>query len=255
MDTSNQVALVMNPLIKFPRLLLRITLLLCITLSTSHSAPAPLTFSIDFSAYALRPVDPSDIYFQNANGTLTLIQFTPKSRSRNYTATLKYDNQTLPFYRKKLTTDGPVIQKIGQVSLSPSHSKVLLIFLQAESSNDVTVYPIEDSAEIFPTGSLRVINITKADIIGQVDDSRVDLQHKQASKPIQLTGKESAVVSIAAKGEERFHLLYKNQIRIRPGCRGILILRPPARKGSLRIGGHLLLDTPNETKNEAPPET
>ena len=147
-----------------------------------------------------------------------------------------------------MAIDTQSITPIGKVSLSTTDTKALLIFLQGDSPNDLIVHSIDDSSRNFPLGSLRVANITEVNVIGKINDSQVAIKHGEASKPIQLGSKESAEISIAAKGDERFHLLYKNRLRITSGSRGVLIVRPPARKGSLRIGGHLLLESPNEIK-------
>ena len=220
----------------------------CASTSQSHSEEASQTFTIDFSTYALRPIDTSNIYFKSANGSLTLIEFNPKSRSGNYTATLPIESGALHFYRKEIASAPQNIIQIGQVSLAPTDTRALLIFQEGDSPNELTIHSIDDSSRNFPLGSLRVANITEINVMGKINDSQITLKNGDASKAIQLGSNGSAEISIAAKGDERFHLLYKNRLRITSGSRGILILRPPTRTGSLRIGGHLLLESPNEIK-------
>ncbi|WP_162029521.1 MULTISPECIES: hypothetical protein [unclassified Lentimonas] len=248
MDTSRKISASMDLRMKYTRHILIVLGSLCAFVSQSHSAEAPQTFTIDFTTYALRPIDTSNIYFKSANGSLTLIQFNPKSRSSNYTATLPVESGILHFYRKHTVSDSPSITPIGHVSLTPTDTRALLIFQQGDSADDLKIHSIDDSSRNFPLGSLRVANITEVNVIGKINDSQITIKNGDASKPIQLGSNGSAEISIAAKGGERFHLLYKNRLRITSGSRGILILRPPARKGSLRIGGHLLLESPNEIK-------
>ena len=116
----------------------------------------------------------------------------------------------------------------------------------------VHAYAIDNSSEHFPQGSLRIVNITGLETIGCINTNELNVPNGTASQAILSAHSETLDISITAKSNQHHHLLYKNTLRITSGSRGLLILRPPTRKGSLRIGGHLLLESANEFKAATP---
>ncbi|MFW6218082.1 MAG: hypothetical protein ACOC4K_03705, partial [Verrucomicrobiota bacterium] len=176
------------------------------------------------------------------------LEFKPKSRSAKYEATLQVKDPILEFFRghpnQDKTIPGPE-NLLATVQLDPGHRDVLLIFQKngrARSSPNYSVIAIEDTRQAFPPGRLKILNTTGVEILGSVNGSRFRLPDKQISSSVSLP-EESARVSIVAQGASRYHLLYRNTLQVDARSRALLILRPPSREGSFRIGGHLLLDS------------
>ncbi|MEN8662587.1 MAG: hypothetical protein ACN4GF_03335 [Lentimonas sp.] len=221
---------------------------------TTAAATQPTTYSITFSSYALRPVDTSNLYYADAPQSLTKIEFRKKSRSNHYKATLQSEDGYLRIYRKNATSGNKAVPAlVGRIRINPTIAPQLLLITQGSdrTSDTINAYAIDDSQSNFPKGSIRLVNIAGVDIFGKISTEQITLVNGGISQAFKEDSSESLPISIAAKGNNRYHLLYKNNIRITSGSRGLLILTPPAREGSIRIGGHLLLDSPNEIKQSS----
>lgn len=228
-----------------------IALLLIATISVTNASPA--TYSITFSAYALRPLDTSNLYYQEVGEHLTKLEFRKKSRSDHYKATIQVDDGLLRIYREQATNEAPHLRvPIGQVHIKATDAPLLLLLTQdsSEENDKISVYAVNDSITNFPQGSLRLVNISGANTLGKVGEAKFSLNNGGISQAFKQGNKENIDISVVATGNNRYHLLYKNNIRITSGSRGLLILTPPTRKGSIRIGGHLLLESPNEIKEK-----
>jgi hypothetical protein len=218
---------------------------------TTASAAQPASYSVTFSTYALRPLETANLYYADAPESLTKLEFRKKSRSDHYKATIQSEDGTLRIYRKNPTSEnGTPPTLIGQIRIEPTNAPLLLLLTQgSDHTNDtVNAYAIDYSQNNFPKGSIRLVNITGVDVFGKIGTGQITLKDGSISQAFKEGSREAFEVSIAAKGNNRYHLLYKNNIRITSGSRGLLILTPPSRKGSIRIGGHLLLESPNEIK-------
>lgn len=215
----------------------------------SAANSTPETYSIDFSAYVLRPLDSSNLYYKGNDQNLIKLELRKKSRSDYYKATLQIGDETIRIYRKQMAvTDKPEYQLVGQARIPPTNATQLLLLTQNKHSGDslLNAYALDDTVASFPPGSLRLINITGANIFGQIGQYQLTLKNLESSEAFRNGKKNTFDISIAAEGGNRYHLLYKNDIRITSGSRGLLILTPPIRKGSVRIGANLLLESPNE---------
>lgn len=214
---------------------------------------SPASYSVNFSVYALRPLATNNLYYQDSPESFTKLEFRPKSRSDIYQASIPSHNQSLRIYRQTISTNGETnYQLAGQTTLPQSQTPWLVILTNNPSdSNTIKAYAVDDSSISYPKGSMRLANITGVEVVGKINDASVTLPSSQISQAFHGGSREAFDIAIAAEGNSRYHLLYKNTVRITSGSRGLLLLTPPVRKGSIRIGGHLLLESPNEVKTAA----
>ena len=221
-----------------------------LTVATA-SATQPASYSVTFSTYALRPLKTKNLYYADASKSLTKLEFRKKSRSDHYKATIHSEDGYLRIYRRNTTSEkGATPILVGQILIKPTSAPLLLLITQgSDHSNDtINAYAIDDSQSNFPQGSIRLVNIAGVNVFGKIGTGQIALENGDTSQAFNEGSRDTLDISIAAKGNNRYHLLYKNNIRVTSGSRGLLILTPPSRKGSTRIGGHLLLESPNEIK-------
>ncbi len=218
--------------------------LIAVTTESAESASEPTSYSVTFSTYALRVLETENLYYADAPGSLTKLEFRKKSRSDHYQATLQKADGTLRMYRR----NGPSAKKmsailVGQIRIDPTDVPLLLLITPGNDRtvNTINAYAIDDSQSNFPTGSIRLVNLAGVDVLGRIGSEQITLGNGGISQAYHTESQQFLDISIAAKGNNRYHLLYKKNIRVASGSRSLLILTPPARKGSIRIGGHLLL--------------
>ena len=208
------------------------------------------SYTVKFSTYALRPLDTSSLYYLESPGSFTRLIFRKKSRSVLYQANIQTKDSSLHIYRKRQRpNEAAEYLPVGLAKVPQGDAQWLLLLTSDPADPDrVRAYAIEDSATNFPKGSIRVANITGVVTVGEINSTTISIPNGTITKAFQSGSGETFDIAVAAKGSNRYHLLYKNSIRITSGSRGLLILTPPIRKGSIRIGGHLLLESPNEVK-------
>jgi hypothetical protein len=249
MDSAHQsiatTALVMKFITYFWMMLITVT---------TVAAAKPVSYSVTFSAYALQALKTTNLYYADAHNSLTKLEFRKKSRSNHYQATIQSDDGTLRIYRQSGTSaekKPPTL--VERIRIEPSKVPLLLLITvdNVRTQDAINVYVMDDSQHNFPLGSIRLVNITGIDVYGKISTALITLQHGGISQAYNQASPQPIDVSIAAKGNSRNHLLYKNHIQITSGSRGLLILTPPAREGSIRIGGHLLLDSSNEIEESS----
>ena len=217
--------------------------------AVTASAVEPASYSVTFSTYALRAQDTANLYFADAPESLTKLEFRKKSRSDHYQATIQSEDGTLRIYRRDPTSakkTPPIL--VGRIRIEPSNVPLLLLLTpDGDRTNDtINAYAIDDSQHNFPQGSIRLVNITGIDVFGKIGTAPMALKHGGISQAYNDGSRQPLDISVAAKGNNRYHLLYKNNIQVTSGSRSLLILTPPTREGSIRIGGHLLLESPNQ---------
>jgi hypothetical protein len=223
--------------------------MLLITVTTAAAKPA--SYSVTFSTYALQALKTTTLYYADTPNSLTKLEFRKKSRSDHYQATIPSDDGTLRIYGQDATTakkTPPIL--VERIRIEPSKVPLLLLITpDNDRTNDtIKAYAIDDSHHNFPLGSICLINITGVDVLVKVGTALNALQQGGISQAYNEASRQPVDISVAAKGNNRYHLLYKNNIRITSSSRGLLILTPPIRTGSVRIGGHLLLDSFNEVE-------
>jgi len=213
------------------------------------SAVEPASYSVTFSTYALRVLDTANLYYADAPQSLTKLEFRKKSRSDHYQATIQSEDGALRIYRKDTASTKEMPPTlVGRIRIEPTNVPLLLLLTSdSDRTKDmINAYAIDDSQHNFPQGSLRLVNIAGINLFGKVGTSQIALAHGGISQAYNQESPAPLDISIAAKDHHRYYLLYKNNIRITSGSRSLLILTPPARKGSIRIGGHLLLESANQ---------
>lgn len=222
-----------------------------VTAATAQSPSAEGSFTYTFSAYCLKPLDREGLYFRDASGQYTQLELEPKTRSKLYEAKVLYESPSLSFYRKQKTVNGEELMRlVAEQQVKAGIDRCLLIFYISRSSRtepggdlpEFRVVEMNDSKSVFPEGSIRLLNTTGVNVVGNINGNRFELGRDESSQPIQKLSTSKAQVSIAARGKERYHLLYKNLIPVSEESRSLLIISPPAREGSLKIGGRLLVD-------------
>jgi len=213
------------------------------------SAVEPASYSVTFSTYALRILDPANLYYADAPHSLTKLEFRKKSRSDHYQATIQSEDKTLRIYRKDTASAKEMPPTlVGRIRIEPTNVPLLLLLTpNSDRRNDrINAYAIDDSQRNFPQGSIRLVNLAGVDVLGKVGTAQIALEHGGISQAYNPASWAPLDISIAAKDHNRYYLLYKNNIHITSGSRSLLILTPPTRAGSIRIGGHLLLESPNQ---------
>ena len=213
------------------------------------------TFKVAFRVYGIPSGDFKNIGFSPDAKKFNSVPFKAKQRSTQFEATLSSENPVLAFYRKQTTAleqpDAPVFSKVGSVRLESGMQDVLLIFIPnpADDSNQkFLIHKVPDSKNAFPTGSLSILNLTGTEIIGKFHQTNVKLKSGFCSPAGALSAEGQTFVQIAVPSPSGYHMVYRHHLRIHPEKRALLILSPPARRGSLRIEGHLLMESPSPEK-------
>jgi hypothetical protein len=103
---------------------------------------------------------------------------------------------------------------------------------------------MEDSLQELKVGTVKIANLTGAEIIGSINGEIIKLATDQASESFKLNSNKRISLAFAAASATRHHLLYKNTLTLNSQARSLLILRPPKRSGSVKIQGQLLIEYP-----------
>lgn len=199
-------------------------------------------FTQYFTVYGLHPGDYSDIRYQGADGKLMELNFKRKSRSLTYEAKILRADPVLRFFRSTNSGSATEVKEIAHLRLNKSAYKLLLIFLPEKAAKDVAlrILPIEEGTQQSLAGTVRIFNLAGVTLYGLVENERFRLEHLECGQPINLGKDNRGEFSIVAEGSTRYHLVYKNELKVDDESQALLFLTPPYRKGSLRIGGHLL---------------
>jgi len=221
------------------------------TTSTAQSLPKEGSFNYRFSVYCLKPLDREGLYFRDASGQYTELELKLKSRSEVYEVKILYESPSLRFYRRQGTDNGDEsMLLVAERQVQAGIGRCLLAFYKTRPPGikqegdfpEFRVVEMNDSKSVFPNGSIRLLNTTGVNVIGNINGNRFELGQDESSQPFRGLSSAKAQVSIAARGKEKYHLLYKNVIPVSEDRRSLLIISPPAREGSLKVGGRLLID-------------
>jgi len=201
-------------------------------------------FTQHFTVYGLHPGDYSDIRYQGADGKLMELNFKRKRRSLTYKAKILRADPVLRFYRSASSESATEVKEIASLRLNESAHKLLLIFLPEKAAMDgaLSILPIEEGAQQALAGTVRIFNLTGVTLYGIAENERFRLEHLDCGQPINLGKDNRGEFSILAEGSTRYHLVYKNELKVDDESQALLFLTPPYREGSLRIGGHLLYE-------------
>lgn len=113
-----------------------------------------------------------------------------------------------------------------------------------ELKNTWMVIPLDDSADVFKAGEIRVINATGFNLEGMVGTNRVSLGFG-ISDTFRIDNNSGWLdLGFAIKVRENYELVYGNRLQFDRDSRSILILRPPRRERSIKIATYFLEDNP-----------
>jgi hypothetical protein len=208
--------------------------------------------NVEFRAFNLRPGNFSEIYFYDSKNQISPIEFKKKSRTDLLTSRVNIEDNFLRFYLPNASQDLSEAMEpsvIASVWINPAWQTPLLIFSDRSDGDEIrySVTAIEDSFQRFQIGSVKLVNLTGANVIGSLDGEIIRLMNDSASEDFKLPANERIEVAIAAQALTRHHLLYKNTLSLNKKTRSLLILRPPKRSGSIKIQGQLLIEyDPND---------
>jgi hypothetical protein len=222
-------------------LFLSLSLFSCLSLVEAQNKEV---FRFEFSVYGLRPGDYSNIYFEDARGKPTPVEFQRKRKSDRYQAEILPEKPILRFLRREDKNEA-IYEEISVVALDQLPDEPLLIFApikQTNSNGEFKIISVENNASSAEAGTLRVLNLTGVTLIGAIDRKRFELPAFTSSPAFDCVQNGSADVSIVAEGSSRYHLVYRNNLSVDRESRAILFLTPPFRKVSLKLGGQMLYE-------------
>ncbi len=164
------------------------------------------------------------------------------------------------FFREKPNPDPalpPIRIPVGSVNMNIKNpvKEALFLFLPVAQESDsllggdlpgpkYKVYTLDDSLRAFPRDSLIVFNATGANLFGQVV-GREMLVPDGATGPFDLSRNFTAAFAIQTRDGPK--LVFENVLQFSGEQRVIFMLRPPKRRGSLRIQAFAIpesLDSP-----------
>lgn len=198
----------------------------------------------EFSVYGLRPGDYSNIFFEDARGKPTPVDFQRKRKSDPYLAEVLPEKPIIRFLRRENNSEG-LYKEISFVQFDQMPNEPLLVFApikQPSLKNEFRVIPIEDKENTAEAGTIRVFNLTSVTLIGSIDRKRFEIPPFTSSSPIDCSQSSPADISIVTEGSSRYHLVYRNDLTVDRESRAILFLTPPFRKVSLKLGGQMLYE-------------
>ncbi|MBC2600652.1 hypothetical protein [Puniceicoccus vermicola] len=200
------------------------------------------SYEFEFRVFGLHPGNYKGIYYLNPDGDPEALQFDRRQRSVFYHFRADFPVQPLRFFR--IIDDGGegYFQTVAEITPNPSWSEVLLLFTDPPQSEMLKVYPAEDDEEEFPFGSLRVINLTSIPLGGSIDKQTENIAPGQWTDAFSIQRPGKVDVLFAAATSDSVHLVYRKSMPLWKDSRTLLILRPPARSGSIRIGATTLQD-------------
>lgn len=220
------------------------------------------TLKLTFSVFPLDSGNWTGIFFApkgEPSKEIKEVFFNRSERSITY----EYKGPSpLVFFRTTQNEEGETLyQPVASVSFPPEPTKqnVILFFEPQKEKKDgpydVSVMP--DQGTEFPKHSIVFFNTMDVPFIGMLAEHRLMLP-PGTSEVFDVSGflSKDVPIILAIRNDEDLHLVARNQIRFSPERRTLMILRPPKRKGSLRIRTQRLTEfTGKRGEDEPPPET
>lgn len=198
---------------------------------------------IEFKAFNIRPGNFSNLMYYDADKELQTVAFKKKNRTERMRSKIDTESNRLIFYLKNAALEKPT--PVASTWVDPEIQTPLLIFTDRSSEHlrKYSIVVIEDALSIAPVGSIRIVNLTGIKIVGSIDDKIIKLKNSSVSKSHLFAKNNRVRVTIASKNRTQFYLLYRNTLSLNANARSLLILRPPKRRGSVKISGQLLVES------------
>ena len=218
-------------------------------LAGSIQAQVSETFRFDFTVYGLHPGDFEEIYYLDPEGEPAMLEFRRRQRSPVYSAQVESPGTPLRFFRIRDSGEDVFYETVGEVIPEPNWSDMLLLFVRKPGDRDTApfrIYAADDDVRNFPFGSVRIINLTGIPLGGSIDQQRERIQPGSWTNAFRIRRPGNVDVLFAAATSESVHLVYRRTMPLGTDSRTLLILRPPARLGSIRIGATTLQDFKSE---------
>lgn len=237
-----------DPYCPFRCLVARCFRLACIGMVTTfcwHGAPKGLEAKgtsalreLQFSVYAIGPVDRDGIYYQASPGVFRKLEFWTHERSPIYP--YRGPNPLQWFTRSPApqSPDGFSYHVHTSLNLPHAASSLLLVFIASTHHGNpgFTVHAIDDREANFPIDTLRIFNATGATLGGILGDRSLSLE-PGISDSIDLRpfwGAETRI-GLALPHMGKLQSVLHSKWTFYPDYRELLLLLPPDEHDSLRI--------------------
>lgn len=199
----------------------------------------------EFKVFGLHPGDYKGIYFLNREGNPERLEFRSRQRSVSYEYVSDEPFLPVTFFRIEGEGEERVFRPVARVMAYPGWAEILFLFYQPRSgdgSSSMEVVAAKENENIFPYGSMRVFNLTGIPLFGSIDKRAERIRRNELTDSFKIRNAGEVDVVFAAQNEEKLHLVYRKILPLQKDGRTLLILRPPTRKGSIRIAASMLQD-------------
>jgi len=134
---------------------------------------------------------------------------------------------------------------MAEVTL-PSRVRALLLIFTPNDNPGSGVLPyrvqmVTDDVSAHATGTLKILNLTGMKLTGAINGRQVELV-SGFNEPIRVDG--TAVIELRTPFRNRSYQAYAETIAVGRAGRGLLVLLPPYRRGSLEVQSRVLVDDP-----------
>lgn len=179
-----------------------------------------------------------DIRYYDAEGELTLLEFSPYERTGVYH--LPQDATEIAFVR--LIPDGRGREReeiVAVADLDGIESRAFIVFLAKEDERrqmPYTIYIADESPGKFEAGKLRILNLAGPPLLARVGDETYSLEYGFGGD-IQFDPNsiEEVRFQFAVRVSEAWKIVYSSGFRAHPEVGTLAILKPPAQIDSLQI--------------------
>ncbi len=224
----------------------------CLTLFSAAVAEEPDLIQSDIRFFPIARSPVQDLFYETEPGVFEPVIMRSRVRSDPH----PYEGISLFSLYNRFPSSDPeqeyIYRRVTSVQL-PDSAKEVLIFLlppthaRNPEDNRWIILALNDTAEGFPPGTLKVLNATGVRLDGVVGEQvfSLGLEISEAKPFNVITTDRSGSIDIvfALNLGESHEMVYANRLRFNPSMRSILVLRPPRRPGSIQIDSFLIEDS------------
>ncbi len=213
--------------------------------SAGQSPGEKESFTFKFTVFGLHPGNYEGIHYFAPDGDPEELNFRKRQRSLTYSCEVELPVEPLRFFRIQSSPEGPIFETVAQITPSPGWSEMLFLFTEPQQKQDsfpLTVFAADDDEKDFPFGTIRVLNLTGIPLGGSIDGRSEYIKPKDWTDAFRIKRAGEVDILFAAATSESLHLVYRKTMPLWENSRTLLILRPPSRRGSIRIGATTLQD-------------